>query len=141
MLKLNFYQTLQKCKEILETWKKRKLTTIGKICVVNVLVTSLFSQKLAILPMPPQQFFDEYRQMVTKFIWDDKVPKIRYSKIIQGYTEGGLKLIDLKSKALALKANWPFCHSKLLNFEMYNRRVLLYSLGNPVEYFWSFTKE
>ena len=40
-------------------------------------------------------------------MWDNKPPRIRYNRLIQGYQEGGLKLVDLKAREITLKAKWP----------------------------------
>ena len=42
-----------------------------------------------------------------EYIWEGKLHRIKYEKLIQNYQEGGLKLVDLKTKELALKARWP----------------------------------
>ena len=103
----NFNSLLEKSRTILNSWKSRNLTCLGRICIVNTLVASLFAQKLAVLPLPSDSFFIEYKKIVLDFIWKGGAHQVKYSKIIQDYTEGGLKLTDLKSKALALKSKWP----------------------------------
>ena len=105
--KLNFFDTLEKCKNILNSWRKRKLTTMGKISVVNSLVSSLFAHKLMTLPTPPVEFYSQYKSIILDFIWDGKPHKVAYSKLIQGYDHGGLKLVDLRNKEIALKCKWP----------------------------------
>ena len=44
--------------------------------------------------------------MITKFIWDHKIPRVKYTKLIQRREVGGVKLVDLETKNYALKASW-----------------------------------
>ena len=80
---------------------------MGKIAMINSLVVSLFTFQLGALPNPTESFFKEFKNLILTFLWDKKVPKIRYNKLIQGYQQRGLKLVDLQARNLALKAKWP----------------------------------
>ena len=40
-------------------------------------------------------------------MWEGKIPKVKYDKLIQRYERLGLKLCDLEIKSSALKAMWP----------------------------------
>ena len=59
------------------------------------------------LSNPPSNFFRTYKQMILQFLWGSAKHTVRYSKIIQNYHNGGLKLVDLEAKMLSLKAKWP----------------------------------
>ena len=74
---------------------------------MNTLVNSLFVYKLSALPSPPKQFFNQYKNWVINFVWNNKSPKIGYRKLVQSYERIGLMLVDLKTKEIALKAVWP----------------------------------
>ena len=58
------------------------------------------------LPSPSMTFYKEYKKLILEFIWNEKEYKISSDKLIQDYEHGGLKLIDLEAKNLALKAAW-----------------------------------
>ena len=53
MIRENFFDLLSRVDGIVESWKTRALTLIGKITVVNSLVNTLFVHKLLALPTPP----------------------------------------------------------------------------------------
>ena len=53
---------------------------------------------------PTNQFLAQFKKIITSFIWNDKTSKIAYKKLIQQYSNNGLKLVDLKTKDLSLKA-------------------------------------
>ena len=106
MLKMNFYDALKKIKAVLSNWTNRSLSIPGKIVIVNSLVSSLLVYKFLALPSPDPAFFSEYKHLITQFIWNSKIPRIRYSKKIQRYENAGLKLTNLEAKDQALKASW-----------------------------------
>ena len=105
--KLNFMDKFKKIETILDLWKTRNLTLIGKITIINSLVASQFNFQLATLPTPSEHFFKEYKRIMLDFLWDSKPHKVRYNKIIQDYDKGRLKLIALQVRNIALKATWP----------------------------------
>ena len=103
---LNYFDTLKKVRNILHTWSNRTLTPLGKITVINSLVSSMFVYKFMALPTPDKRFFTEYKHIISEFLWDGKRAKIRYERLVQPYEKMGLKLVDLECKDLALKAAW-----------------------------------
>ena len=55
----------------------------------------------------PNEFYDKFHKIIKDFLWGtDKTPKIAHSKLVQDYDNNGLKLVDLKTKNLSLKAAW-----------------------------------
>ena len=97
---------LTKIKSLTTVWSLRSLSIIGKILVVNTLLVSQFVYKMLSTYLPTQEFLKEFRKIITKFIWDNKKPKIAYNKLIQTYQNGGLKLVDLELKYISLKVAW-----------------------------------
>ena len=104
MHQTNYMSLLDKAKGILSSWQYRNINLIDKIAIINALIASQFSHRFMCLPNP--EFFKQYKQIITEFLWGHKPPKIRYLKLIQNYDKMGLKLIDLKEKDYALKASW-----------------------------------
>ena len=106
MCDTNFKTLLTKIEKVLDLWTHRSMSIIGKIQIVNMLVTSLATHKFIVLPTPSVEFFKKAKEIITKFIWNNKVPKVAYDKLIKGIQDGGLKLIDLKFKQRACKIAW-----------------------------------
>ena len=104
---LNYDALLEKSKRILKQWSGRNLSWMGKIVIINSLVSSLFAYRLAVLPTPSEEFFKKYKTIVLDFLWKGGKSHVRYTKITQDYHHGGLKLVDLKNKEISLKAKWP----------------------------------
>ena len=107
MIKENFDNVMNQVNSIFAAWSHRNLMVIGKICIINTLVNSLFAHKFLALPSPSQEFFTKYKRKILEFLWDKAPPKISYNKLILSYKKLGLKLIDLARKDTALKATWP----------------------------------
>ena len=119
MIKYNFLDKLHKIKSVLDAWRSWKLTLMGKITIINTLVILQLTYQLSALRAPHQIFFKEFKKLVLDFLWDSKPHRIKYEKVIQGYKNSGLKLVDLKAKEITLKARWlikfqekkiPYCY-------------------------------
>ena len=102
----NFPPILKKVETIVQLWQSRSLTTIGKVLLVNTLMTSLVVYKLMCLPTPSTEFLEQFRKITTEFIWNNKPSRIACRKIIQQYEVGGLKLGDLKIRDTSFKTTW-----------------------------------
>ena len=106
MLTKNFNVLLDKMQKVLNVWKARSLTLIGRTQVINTLVVSLATQKLTCLPSPPKTFFQKAKEIIINFMWKGKKPKIAYNKLVQEISDGGIKLVDLPTKEASLKMSW-----------------------------------
>ena len=106
MEKKNFEEKLDKIKQILKQWSKRNLTIMGKIVLIESLVVSQLNNLFMYLPPPNQSILKCVKDEIINFLWGKGSTKIRYSKIIQKYEEGGLKLPDIETKQIAAKMIW-----------------------------------
>ena len=96
---------IEKIRSILECWKFRRLTLLGKIAVLKSLVAS----QLVYIFSPLQTNHEAIKEINTifyKFLWNDKGDKIKRKIMINDYSEGGLKMIDIASFNKSLKATW-----------------------------------
>ena len=102
---LNYKDKLDKIKTILECWKLRRLSLLGKITVLKSLVASqltyIFSPFHA-----NNKVIKEINGLFYNFLWNDKGDKIKRNVMINDYPEGGLKMIDIESFNKSLKAIW-----------------------------------
>ena len=103
--KLNFEPKLIKMKQLLSSWKCRKLSIKGKITVINTLAISKLIYLASIIKVP-ENVFTEVKQIILDFLWDGKPAKIAYATLIQGIEQGGLKLVDFETKVKSLLLNW-----------------------------------
>ena len=105
IISLNYNEKIEKIRSILECWKFRRLTLLGKIAVLKSLVAS----QLVYIFSPLQTNHEAIKEINTifyKFLWNDKGDKIKRKIMINDYSEGGLKMIDIASFNKSLKATW-----------------------------------
>lgn len=103
LLSLNYDKLVVKVENIMKSWLSRQLTLIGKIQIVNSLITSQFTYQLQCLPDPPKYIIDKILQLIKFFIWDGRRAKISYKRLISSYKDGGLQLRDLELANKSLK--------------------------------------
>ena len=106
MIERNFENFRNKVAQICSSWSARTLTKIGKILVVNTLITSQFVYKFLHNYNPSRKFLEHIKQLIRHFIWDGKPSRVAYNKLIRDYPDGGLKLVDLSLKVTSLEAAW-----------------------------------
>ena len=93
MARVNFYSKLEKIKKILNIWKQRNLTLIGKNLLINSLASSLFIFNTQI-EYPPPDFIKLVEKLHKDFLWAG-VPKIAHNTVIADYKKGGIRYRDL----------------------------------------------
>ena len=107
ILDKNYLGIVDKAKKILLAWNHRGLSLIGKIQVVNTLISSLFVYKMMVLPTIPKNIIKNMDNLIRHFLWNGKKSKIAYNILQNPKKEGGLNLVNLEKKDQALKATWP----------------------------------
>ena len=104
----NYEPLLTKTRSIVQSWEHRNLSLLGKINVVNTLISSIFVYRMAVLRRMSDSMFNKLDAEITKFLWSNKRAKIAL-KILQAPKKyGGQKLINFRIKDKSLKATWPF---------------------------------
>ena len=76
----NFYSKLEKIKKVLNIWKQRNLTIIGKTVLINSLSISLFLFN-AQIETPPADFIKLVEELHKDFLWSG-TPKIAHNTIM-----------------------------------------------------------
>ena len=102
---LNYKEKLEKINNILSNWKYRRLTLSGKITVLKSLVASQIVYVLAPL-CTNKKIISEINKLFYLFLWNGKGDKIKRDIMINNYSAGGLKMIDILSFNKALKTTW-----------------------------------
>ena len=105
--KLNFGDKLCSMEKVLNAWKCRKLTLIGRINIAKTLALSKLIFNASNLYVPPH-VIDEanVNKLIFNFIWEGKPPKIKKSTTIGEKVNGGLKMLDFGIMEIALKISW-----------------------------------
>ena len=103
----NYGPIVAKVKKVLNAWYNRNLTLIGKVQVINTLVASLFVYKMMVLPIIPSHTVKLVDNIIRNFLWNGKKAKVAYTILQNKKSDGGLNLVNLRHKDIALKATWP----------------------------------
>ena len=90
----------------LKAWKNCDLSIIGKVTIVNSLVASLFVHKMMVLPSITEKNLTLIEGEISKFIWNGAKAKISIKKLQRNKRQGGLQLVCLRRREIALKATW-----------------------------------
>ena len=97
-------EKMEKINLIMGCWKLCRLGLLGKIITVS---KSLIASQLVYIFSPLQTHYraiKEINVMFYNFLWNDKGDKIKRKVMINDYSEGGLKMIDIASFNGSLKA-------------------------------------
>ena len=89
--------------KLLNIWKMRDLTLIGKITVIKSLAKLIHAASVLELS---ESFAHKVNSLIFKFIWNDKPPKIKKATLIGEKQDGGLKAPDFTAFDKALKLIW-----------------------------------
>ena len=100
----NWEDKLDKIKQTLESWEKRKLTIIGKILIVKVMAVSNLTYSFTNL-VTPENIIKDLNRILYGFIWNTR-DRIKRNVLINDIEKGGLGMLDLESHICALKASW-----------------------------------
>ena len=107
IIQKNYKGLCEKTRKILGSWENRGLSLIGKVQVVNTLIASLFVYKMMVLPRIPDNIVKTIDNIIREFLWNGRKSKINYQTLQIQKKEGGLNLVNLKNKDIALKSTWP----------------------------------
>ena len=127
-VKINIEPLVEKARQTLLTWRVRGLSLIGKVVVINMLISSLFVYQLAVMPLLTNEIIQQIYQIYQNFIWEDKKAKMKLKILMAHKQEGGLGLNDIEQKDKALKIKWVFRAQeefKIQNLAMFYLNSLL----------------
>ena len=105
-LELNYSPIINKIETIFRDWEKRNLSLIGKIQIINSLIASLFVYKMFVLPSIPVKTVTQVEELMSKFIWNGHKPKISLKVLQTSKQLGGMNLVNLEYKDIAIKTSW-----------------------------------
>ncbi len=107
----NFNNILVKVKTDIQRWKNLKVSLQGRISTVKMNLLPRFNFFFSMLPLsPPPGYFKEINSIISKFIWNDKCPRIKLTTLQHPNSAGGLAVpnFELYYWSFQLKAlhNW-----------------------------------
>ena len=132
-IKLNFGDLYIKVDSVLKLWSSRNLTLMGRILVVNTLVESLFVHRMQCVEAMPHHMYKKYHELILKFVWKGKRPKIAFSTLNASKKQGGLRLVNLEFKHRALLLNWIKTYQQS---QFFTECVKDHLISLPGDYIW-----
>ena len=93
--KANFDSVLKSIKQVLNMWKWRGLTLIGRIQIVKSFAIPKFMSKASLIPVS-NELIKEVNKELYSFIWKGK-DKVKRAALINDIEDGSLKMLDLES--------------------------------------------
>ena len=107
MFDLNYKVKLKQIEGILNCWKARNLSLIGKICVIKSLLLPQLLYLISVLCFKiSKYFFKELDKMFYKFIWYGGNDRVKRVYIRNHYNHCGFRMIDTYNFCLAQKVTW-----------------------------------
>ena len=96
--KKNWKETIPKIIGTLQKHEKRNLSIFGRIQIIKTLIVPLFIHVARIF-QPTDKCINKISQILFKFIWGNHpIEQLSRNKLISEIEEGGVKMIDIKSK-------------------------------------------
>ena len=146
MLELNYKEKLSKMKNLIQIWKRRYLTPLGKITVIKSILMSLLTHLFISLPNPTSSIIKQLKTMLLDFLWEGP-PEIKQNMLVKERSEEGLKMINIDAFIKGLKATWirrliisnskwqyiikSNLNIKLINFGKSYSESLIKQINNP----------
>ena len=106
LMSRNYDDLLVKSNAVLNMWKKRDLSIIGRVQIINSLIASMYVHKMTVLPSLGKKDLQRIDSMFNSFIWKDRKAKIPLSSLQMAKADGGLGLTNLHVRDMALKVTW-----------------------------------
>ena len=104
-LRLNWDKLLADIQNLLNSWKRRKLTLFGKVTVLKTLIMSKCNYLLQTITVS-KEILHKIETILYKFLWNDKNDKIKRKQMTQEYEKGGIKMIDVKTQLEIFQIKW-----------------------------------
>ena len=107
LYELNFIPKLTHIQQTLNCWRSRNLSLIGKITVIKSLLLPQLLYLFSVLCIPmPKIFFKKLNTLFFKFIWNGGNDRVKRKYLLNNYSDGGLRMVDIETFSQAQKMVW-----------------------------------
>ena len=108
-----FDTCIEKMANVSELWFHRNATLTAKILLINSLMSSLFIYKMCVLPLMSDKQLNRIRDVIVKFLWKGKRPKIPLKILQLPKKQGGMGLCNFNERHKSMYVKWiPYIRDK-----------------------------
>ena len=101
----NFKHKIESIETLTKIWSTRNLSLKGKLTIINTLLIPKIIYPSTILNTP-KEAVTKIENILSKFLWNWKTPKIKKDVIIRSIKDGGIKAPCIECKIDAWKSLW-----------------------------------
>ena len=97
----NWQSKLDKLNSILNLWKQRDLSSVGRALIVNVLGVSHLWHVAKVTP-PPHWVYDKFKCILWPFIWKGKMGNVSRYRCCAPLASGSPNIVNFEVKCASL---------------------------------------
>ena len=105
MAKLNWETKLEKIQRVVDNWRRRNLTLIGRVIIIKALLISQIIHLIMFCPVP-QSVMKKLGKIIYEYLWGSKVNKVKKETVVREYVQGGIKMIDIEKLIQSFRLKW-----------------------------------
>ena len=131
----NYDKVIKRIENLIKLWKGRQLTIFGRTVVIKTLLVSQLIYRFSVLPSPSVQQMKHINNLLINYLWGEKKHFIDKDIVINNLSEGGLTMVDISSKDVAVKCSWV---RRLTDDSPgFWKELVEYFIPNSKKLFWS----
>ena len=104
-MKLNWETKLEKIQRLVDNWRKRNLTIIGRVLIIKTLPISQIVHLIMFCSVP-KYVVSKLEKIIYQFLWNSKVDKVKRNVITKGYDDGGIRMINIQNLIFSFRLRW-----------------------------------
>ena len=104
-MKLNWETKLEKKQRLVDNWRKRNLTIIGRVLIIKTLLISQIVHLIMFCSVP-KYVVSKLEKIIYQFLWNSKVDKVKRNVITKGYDDGGIRMINIQNLIFSFRLRW-----------------------------------